>query len=71
MLLLQGIQKVQKLPKVLSPDSFLADSNLLIENDSDKDYIKSLIFNPIQDEGEGKGVQKNPTSFSAVACRNI
>ena len=45
MLLLQGIQKLQKIPKVLSPDSFLADSNLLIENDCDKDYIKSLIFN--------------------------
>ena len=64
MLLLQGIQKLQKLPKVLSPDSFLADSNLLIENDCDKDYIKSLIFNLFRMRGgggeEGEGRQKKP-----------
>ena len=36
------LQEVQKKPTVLSPDTFLAESNLLFKNDRDKDYIKSL-----------------------------
>ena len=36
------LQEVRKKPTVLSPNTFLAESNLLFKNDRNKDYIKSL-----------------------------
>ena len=40
MLLLQGIWKKH----LLSPNTFLVESNFLIKCDRDKDYIKTIIF---------------------------